>query len=331
MIIKSFAELKNVVEINQGSKYNSIKPSLEIAENTYLIPVIGNAYYNYLNTLHNQGTVTGIHLRILELCQKVVASMAMVNYIPITDVQISDIGITNANSGDTKAAYKYQVLNAILSYTQRGFQFIEELITLLEDNVSTLTLWTNSNEFKKYRSLFIQSGADFKDYFNKTANPRLLYQMMVPTMQDVELFTIKPIITDIIFDSFKTKLAQPSPTLSDVEKKLLQLIKKATVYFTIYEAVPLINVKVDENGITVLSQSVDQTANEMGKRAVASDNHISLLRSSMYNMGMRYLDECVSFLNKNSSPNLWPEWYNNMSTMEQQKCNSTYTSSIFSL
>lgn len=330
MLINKHEDIKKYTELNTGVKFPSITPSIDFAEQAHIIPLIGKSLYNKLNTEYNANTTSGIYIKVLEAVQRALANLAAANYVPFADVQMSDAGITNASSSDQKAAFKYQVQNMQQAFLQRGLSYLDSLLALLDENVSTISEWSGSDEFKKYRSLFIQNGTQFKAHYSNTQYPRQLYMQLLSTMEHVEEFTIKPIISDAIFNALKNKLQSTTPNLTAEETELLRIIQKAVVFISLHDGIPQINVRVDDNGISVLSPMVDINGNN--NRTATTDTQLSFFLNSAHKTGQLWLEKCVKYLDSVASATVFPTWFANMPQIGRvATIDNEYKKTIFSL
>lgn len=301
MLLKNKADLNKYAEANQSLKYETVRPSIDTAETEFLIPVIGRTQYDILDAGWNADPVSlnAIQTDLLVKAQKALASYTLYEYTPFAEVQISDAGLRTNRTENNPGAFKYQVENLRNGLLSRAHKYLEEMLEHLEKNIGLYPDWGNSKEFNKYRSLFITTGGEFKEHYPNLEHPRQLYLKLLPSFYLIEELTISPSIGDDFYKSLKAKSVQTNPTFTAYEKELLEFLKKAIAYLTITNGIPQLNVRIDNNGISILNQNTD-TSTSASKRKSAEDNHLAMLIKNTYEMGQRWLSKAVAYLNENA-------------------------------
>ena len=108
MLLKEHEEIKKYTEISTGVNFHSIAPSITEVEESVIIPIIGIALYENLNTAYNvvSPTLSAAQTKLLVALQKAIANIACGKYVPFADVQMSDAGIRGSATPEQKGAYK---------------------------------------------------------------------------------------------------------------------------------------------------------------------------------------------------------------------------------
>ena len=305
MLFATIADFNTFVESNTGIDFESLKPSILAAELRFIKPIFGYAFYDLV--LHDNSD-NQIILDIRIAAKRALSNLALYLYVPISEAMLTDAGVRRGNSEASPGAYKYQVKELQKTYLERGFQHLEEMINLLEDNTDTLTDWTSSDEFRTYRSLFIRSGKDFEQYYSTIRYPRRLYTLLRSSMYNVQELQIAPSISQPIYDGIKTYLIQPDTPLPDEYSQLFTYLKYAIAHFTIGRGIATLMATMDENGVHVLSQHPDSTS-ELSKRQAASDTVVTTMAREAIDMGTMWLDKAVTYLNDTATTEVFPTWY----------------------
>lgn len=307
MLLKNSADFNQYSDALAGINFNSITPSIKQAELRYIVPIIGNALFDDLNTKHNGAGATGKDAVLLTKLNTALSSLVLYLYAPITEVQLSDKGLRRGHSEAMPGAFKYQVQEYRTAILDRGFEALEDAIRYLEANASDFTLWTASPEFTLYRSLLIRTGDELHQYYSGIKYPRRLYTLLQSTMYNVQELFLKPALGEVYTDIMALQ-SMASPDYSEEQIELLKSLKRCIAHHTIAQGLPQILATMDENGVHVLTIGVDSTHSQ-SKRVSASDNHLSLIVSSATATANAWFDAAKDYLNATATADIFPSWY----------------------
>jgi hypothetical protein len=301
--LKAFAQLSGTID------FNAVKSTIDFVENQHIIPVIGKEQYEELNQeFQNATSETSLPDRLknlLKFCRSVVGPWLCYYYAPKADVQLSDAGVRRQETSTSKTAYQYQVKQFIEAALLEAELSTEFLLNYLEDNLTDFPLWSSSDQFKEYRSLFIKTGREMNRYFH-TASPSRNYFAMKNKMHDVEQVNIKKFLGEDLFEALKTKDAGDQ-NFTTKEKELLHLLKKSIAAFTVSFSIPLLNVRISGNGLTVAADVPRSSNDEMSSRSNANNEAISLIMKQSASTGEMWLDQAKKYLLANPTDfSTWP-------------------------
>jgi hypothetical protein len=199
-------------------------------------------------------------------------------------------------TGSNKTAYQEQRTQFREQNLREGEVASELLLQFLEDNKTYYPLWVGTPAFKKYRSLFIKSGKEFQELFT-SHSPCRNYLAMRPTMMQVEENSIRNLLGDVLFDDLKAKDNLTTPVFTVKEKLLLEKIKRAIAFLTVAFSIPLLNIRIDANGITVAS-GAGTTDNQITSRKASPDNALDPMIRNCEASGIAWLKNAENYLNR---------------------------------
>ena len=332
MLFKTAAELKEYFDVSGTITFEKIKATIQFVEDTILIPIMGRELYENLLEYYNNST-SDIYTdedkypELLIACRKVIGPYAAYNFIPKAELVISDSGAQRTETANTKSAYAYQIASAREQRLKEGEANSEALLKFLTEHTTSFNVWVESDEFKEYQSLFIKTGTDFNKLY-KTPQPYRNYFAMRFKMVDVEMLTIQPTISPSLFEYLKEKDQQNDSEWTEAEAKLLFYIKKSIAYFTIAEAIPNLSVRVDTNGLTVVSENTVTANKDLEVRKDADMNKITALASNCYSSGQSWLKMAVTYISNNASE--FSTWVAPVAATKVDLKNDTYTT-VFGL
>jgi hypothetical protein len=305
MLFKDSNTLKEYAQLTGEINFASVKPTLRFVETIHIIPVIGKELYNDLNTAFNDAaTLDDLdepQVNLLEQCRYIIGPYLCYYYAPKSDVQLNDGGM----SKNKDAAFQYQGTNFREANLREAETATELLLQFLEDNSDDYPEWLASSAFEEYRKLFIKTGKEFNENFT-SASPYRNFHAMRNKMVDVEEHNIRMAIGDTLFDALKAKDKAEAPTFTDKEKQLLFKLKKAIANFTVAFSVPLLNVRIDANGITVVAYGPSTSRDQDNMRTNASSDAQSILIAKCIDAAESWLSDALKFLNDNATD--FPQW-----------------------
>ncbi|MBC7509385.1 MAG: hypothetical protein H7320_11665 [Ferruginibacter sp.] len=301
-ILRSYATLG---EVNFAEIQNTVKQT----EDKHIIPVLGLTQYNLLNTAYN--TATGETLAdvklaaLLEQCRKVIAPYVCYYYTPKVDGSLSAGGFRRQETQTAKSAYQYQVTNFREANLQEAEAATENLIRFLEANKTDYTAWAESDEFKAYRSLFIKTALEFNTIF-PSHTPCRNYYAMRSKMMDVEELGMRNFLGDALFTVLKDK-DKAGTAFTEKENVLIVKIKKAIANITVAAAVPTLNVRISDGGITLTTVGARTTNDAIASRSAADANALNTLINACNASGKQWIESAAAYMRANATDfDTWP-------------------------
>lgn len=302
MLFKTTDELVEYASLSASVEFYNVAPTIRTVEEQHIIPTIGRELYHQVNQAYtnapDEGTIDIPTQLLLAKLRAIIGPLTCYYYTPKAEVQLSDAGAQRMETGTAKTAYQNQVNQFKEANLRESETANEELLRFLEEKKADYPLWIASDAFKHHRTLFIRSGQEFAEIF-PSASPFRNYRAMAATMQDVEEFTIRPLIGSSLFDALKSTQQDADGEFTAAEKQLLTGIKKAVAYLAVASAVPFLNVRVDAAGITVMSAGNAQD-DKLATRNAATDNALNALISAAQNIGASWITNVQTWLKNNS-------------------------------
>lgn len=298
---------------NPQIKWSAIAPSVEHAEDKYIIPITGQAYLDLLIVRDKPEIATPQEAILIGLLRKALASFALYEYSYITAVQISDKGNRRGDSLEEPTAYKYQVDELRKTLLDRGYLQLEKAIEALEvlAAANQAPLWVESPQYAAEKALLIPSGNQFAQIISQVRYPRRMFLMLRSTMLNVQELTIRPLITNEIYNELLAHNRTIPTTFTNDEKGLLLTLKNAIANLTMYKGIPTLIAQMDEHGLHVLSNNADAN-NTTSKRTAASDTQLNILLKHYESTAEAWLANSINYINAKASISVWPLWYANL-------------------
>ncbi len=293
-IIKTAEQVAVIIpEITDEKEFSTIKPHIEFAEESILLPLIGEELLQYLRnyTPDASGSASpgsaithDIAQKLIKLCSAVTAYSFAFEYSKTGDVNFTSMGMQGIETGNFKGVFEYQKRDVMNAYAQKLDQATDSMLLYLEKVKPAMWpayLRTDNN------SLFINNAADFSRICN-IFNSRRTFLAIKPIIEDVEISIILPITGKVLFDILKQPSPQDSSARSTTIKTLKAYAIRAIANRVIADALDKVSLRLFSDGVSFASflgiQSKDRNImvsekdNRKKAHLTTSESYLTLIR-----------------------------------------------------
>lgn len=302
-LFTTIGQIADYITVSNANS-NSSLPKQRLAEEEFIIPVLGDVLFD---SLQEQVTANNVDEASALLLNKVRMPLAFLSYfkeLPLMHTIITDAGLRNVTNDKVQGAYRYQYEDVKQHLENEGMAGLERLFVFLMANKNDYPDWTESTAYARLNKNLIKTGAEFSQYYYLFQANRTFFALQ-PVMQEVEDLFIKSIIGDAYFTILKN-LAPGDTGMGAGEIFVIDLLKKAIANFTIFKAISKLAVKVRPEGFTVMLAASDRTP--QGENNAPAEQ-LELLYLETFKDGNAYLDRAVVFLNKNASLTVFADYF----------------------
>ncbi len=194
-LITNIAQIRSASSISLSNTIDIWRPYISEAEETFLVPVLGEDFFEELDEAANSSASgSSIYDGLLVKARMAVALYALYLGADEMAMSVSGAGVQVVQSETHKPAAEYQVLNLKESWLMRAHRHVDLLLKYLDENRSTFTGYAPvSND------CIITTAAEFQKYVDINSSRRVFLQL-VPVMKNVEKKWIRPAITETIYN-----------------------------------------------------------------------------------------------------------------------------------
>jgi hypothetical protein len=299
--IKAYAS-----RIAKNMSFNTLQPIVEYCEIQYIIPYIGQSFFDELDAAF-AATPTQQQTDIIKQLQRALAHYVSYEAMKETSATISDAGVLE-NLPEKASLSRQWVFNSSLwnSLTKADLLF-DKALKYLEDNENDYATWKASDEYSISRELFINKTSEFSE-FVPIGDSRRAFLKIRPFIALVEEKVFVSALGQDMYDELKAQLKTETLT-ADNSKLLYNYIQRPLAHFAFVEALPNMTLDISGNGIKIVSSS-DGNISSM----VATDNQRMEIGTSNLNNGNTFLSKMKEFIEANAA--LYPTYqastsYNN--------------------
>lgn len=296
MLFKDNNDLKRVMaRINSKYSDSQILTYVEQAELKYIIPAIGTALYNQINTAYaavaNIDLLSSTNKKLLAAIQLPLAYYAILDALPIMNVNIGQSGIHETNTANTLQARQWVYQKFEDTISSNADIFMDKLLEFLENNADDYTAWKTSPEYTISKELFIFGTSEFQKYIN-IFNSRRAFVSFRPFLIEAQEEHLKLLISDAYYQVLKTNFAQEILTTED--KAILFIAKQAIAYYGYANGLLQLCVQLSGTGLKILNQN-----DSIIQRLAASNDQLSSLSSRYRKMSEQKFAELKKYIDQN--------------------------------
>lgn len=228
-LIKSIDEVKNFLPVDLSMQDKTIDPYKQPAEEQ-VIRLLGKDQYEELDDYHNYSDETIDALdALLPYAQRPVVNFAYFMGLSMLNVTIGESGIGVISNSNLAPASKQRTDDLKADLEKAAYDALESLLEFLEENIDDYPLWEASEAYA-YQYEFLISSARRFDELLRINRSRLTFLSWRPTMADVEMLEIYPIVSKDFCDELKAEIK--ADDVSEANAVVLPHLQKALAYLT---------------------------------------------------------------------------------------------------
>lgn len=304
MFFYDSADFQKYIPINYNFVFEAISIYLKDTDRTLLKKYLGEDFTIELQNIFDEVTeiknIPEAYSELIELIRVSTANFALASWLPLGQVNISQLGVSINSTENMKTAFQWQIKDIEETCRERGYTAFDDVLEYLEKNIDAdeFATYKNSDEFAENKSLFVPSSKEFCKYFSLFENSRINFIKLRSTIVSVEDFDIKPVLLSDLFDDLKEKL-QGTTALTDDEKNLIAKIKPAVVNLTVAKAINNLAIVINNKGLMTFDNTGGKQTQESQKHA--PDNTLARIAHSAEHAGRAYLKQLADYLETNKT------------------------------
>jgi hypothetical protein len=279
MFVNSIDEVRKVVPINALTSFDTISPYLIKAEKYFLLPILGDNFYNEALNLQED---ENLHEKIREC----VVNYAFYDGFDMLNVQYDDTGFRR--SSKEIALYRYQENNLKNKFKDDAYNSLESLLEFLQRKIDVYTEFKDSIYYLESKGSLFPSTMSFFTVC-PISSSRLVFLKVASMFQRAIDFDIIPILGKDLFNEVINELTQDGGNANVLE--LLPYIRKALAYSSVAKGLLEFGMSFTEKGLLVESQniSVSNTEAPSAEKLDVIYRHYSSTADSYKAMLLEYL------------------------------------------
>lgn len=284
-LITTIAELKKYIAIDGNAKPATMQPYIEQAEQLYILPLLGQAFYDYYHPLYlayinpPNTALSANNAKLLPYIQRALAYYAQLLAIPHLSGTFGDMGIRQHRGEESDAAPRWLQEKLQFNALKNGDIHADKLLEFLELNASAVAgnyeQWFADMNANTKMSGAIVYGTTVASKHIPINNSRRVFLQLKNKIREIESRYVPKLIGKDQYDELVTQLqtgGMPADNKALVEKLEPVIAKRA-----LYMQLPFMRVQINENGLFVYSGTDDLY--KLGQ--LATDADIKILRAQL--------------------------------------------------
>jgi uncharacterized protein DUF6712 len=306
-LIKDISDVQKYVAVANDIALTGLLPEINEIEENVIIPHIGSAFYVEIEAAY-QAAPTAPQQLVIDRLQECIGNLAVGQYLDTVQISISDTGLTRAEGGSEKTAYKYQKEEAKGQMLRKGWLALENLLAFLETAKATYPTWAASPEYTVNKELIINSAGMFDKHYSINKS-RLLYHALRYILKQVEEMEVEDVIGTALLDEIKAEILVAGVS-GDNQKLLDRFIYAAVANLAIVRGLSDMIVKLDVNGAVVYDKLAMKGEGTYEQDNIAPLDRISAKKFNVQNVAAKYLEKLKNYLNINASATKYAAFFN---------------------
>jgi hypothetical protein len=254
-LFKTTAELRNFLKIDINTNFSVISPVLEEAEQEYIVPLLGQDFYDVIHAAYTGDTLSADQLALLPYIQKALAHYYAYSAVDELLVSVGSGGINQMRGNDAEPAPRWKVEKLQRSYIQKADKFAEKLLEYLEDNASATKYneWYSDSAANTRNEGYMVYSTRIASKYLDIADSRRIFLRMKKRVRDIEPAEAMLLIGAGQYDELVTQIK--TDAITDANLKLIDKLVPVISKMAFYETIPSLRLVIDDRGISLLSSN----------------------------------------------------------------------------
>lgn len=295
-LIKTISEIRAILPHLSSLSNTAMLPNVDKSGRKHIVPIIGQAFYDSLNTKYNADpvTLTDDEAILVKYLQQPIVAAAYLDDIGLIASTITDSGIRTKTTTEMRAAFRWEVENLKTTLEDYWADGTEMLLSYLFANKNKFDSWTSSTSYAELNSFLIKTGSDFDKQYH-LYRPLNNFWLLRAIMRDVEENYVNSLLGRDLVVYIKTQstldVVTPSGTID-----LIRILKKAVAFLTIKHACEQLPVRIEKYGFTVSFRTGDVENPASAGRGSADQVLIETQKKAAERDGQHYLQSVAIYL-----------------------------------
>lgn len=298
-MFKDIAEIKKYFSgVQKNMTDKTIMPFVDQAAIKYIIPAVGQAFYEEVKAAYLANSADPKMLLAIENLLRPLAYYTFLDALPFLSMAIGDLGAHETNTGNSMPVRQWVYNNLESACASTADIFLDHLLAMLEAKAVDYPTFRQSENYTISHELFFTSAAELTRYVN-IGQSRRAFQVLRTYIRRAEDMYLQPLLGSDLFEDLKAKHLAKS--LSADEKKLLEKMLKCLAQYALYEATTeagtlIAGFQIVGGGIRVINDS------DGGRqRAAVSTDLVSALKTNAMSMAKMYQNDLKKFLDDHAA------------------------------
>lgn len=286
-LITTITEFKSYIAIDANTKMATLQPYINEAEQVYLIPLLGQAFYDEFAPLYAGSVdVTPVALSAenaallpyIQRCLAYYTQLLAINHLSVT---FGDLGTRVHRGEDSDPAPRWQIEKLQFQALRNGDTHADKLLEFMEANAADYATWAGSSANTSKSGLIVYKSAIASRHI-AINNSRRVYLALYNKIREIEQRIVAKAIGQEQYDAIVALLVAGT-ALTSQQAALVAKLEPIICKRALYLQLPFMRVQVADNGLFLYS-GMDEL-----HKFFAMDADIKMLRQQLIDGELGYL------------------------------------------
>lgn len=234
----------------------------------------------------------------INILRSAITDLSLAAYTSSGSVLMDNSGIFVLKSDKKLPASDKKLLNFKMEASERGWRFIEQLVSYLESNLAVFIEWKESDQRKSYFSTLFSNSFEFSSFGGLSISSHL-FKVLKPLIERVEEDVLTVNFGQLLIDELRDKRLSNNmdPSFKKLERKFMQIVAP----LALSEAIPLNLVSIKDGGVFQSSVvAFGNTSDNIEAFTSAEINRLSIVMGKLESEGMARLVQVKNWLKQNT-------------------------------
>lgn len=306
-------EVRDFIPVSSSFSFKNLKPSLELAENSFMRPLFSDAVYDqikayYDNNIVSQhsgsgsasasglsigahtGTNNSIMEQALRFFQAAEINFAFYKGQAKLSIYISNDGFQRVSAVDGRqSAFHYQANSIGASFKEDAYTAIDLAFKLLEKHPNIFTAFTTSDYYTIVKNCLVSNATEFNKIYS-ISDSRVVFLNLIPQMtkaQDLDL-------SDKLGTAFIQYVKANLSNTNEYVQEIIRLTKSAVVHLTVARAVSCYGVNFTDKGL--FFETLESGNDSTYKQTLLSQNEKGSMAQAARNDADSYIESIIALI-----------------------------------
>lgn len=297
-----------VRSLSVNFEMRQLEPDVAHVEKAFIQPIISKAQYNVLITKLYGNDLSDEQTELVNYCRRATGYMALLQYLPVHNVQINASGLQVAKNEKVLPASEYRTEELKRAIRAKGHAALDDLADYIESNTAFFPEYLASAERTERLNGIVIDTLQFHRAFGQSV-PQFLFLMIQKFVRDAEIDYLVPSIGQAMYDSLKPYAEDQSigETVHADYVLPLRYAQYAVCNRAMANAIPQLNLNITEDGLVQVETT--RTRHVPKGQIAATDLARQQLLEKCEQLAAANLKLLVKLLNEQASDTKYTEYF----------------------
>lgn len=254
-----------IIPTSYALSFDKVMPSLISVDEIFLRPLIGETLIQQAVEIFNKQEEqrTDVEKELLRQLQVATLNLALFYDFHELNVRITDQGFQRQQTENFAQTYKYQEDALIRNFRNKGFNALDRILDIYDDNTEAFPAYTTSPAYTDTRKRIVQSAREVSEIYY-IGNSRIIFLRLLPILREIEETALPIILGEDICCELRQAIAEDNEQQTIGNTTFAELRHRCVQYLVFKACAQLIRQtgNLTDRGLYFTSMSASGEGNE---------------------------------------------------------------------